>query len=97
MAEGDNDFREVAHCGGKIKFHIRTDESGPRGYSVECSHASPTPAAWFAVYALPQGERLATFGRAAAAAFGGRPRPRESEGAPHPREIDAICVAIAIT
>jgi hypothetical protein len=55
MAEGNDDFREVAHCGGKIEFHISTDESGRRGYSIRISHVSPTPAALFAVYALPEG------------------------------------------
>ena len=49
-----NEFQEIAHCGGKITFHIQT-EGGRPSYSVEFSHSRPTPSAIFAVYALPQG------------------------------------------
>jgi hypothetical protein len=55
MDEEEDDFREVAHCGGKVTFGIDTDENGTRGYSVGYSVNSPKPMALFAVYALPQG------------------------------------------
>lgn len=55
MADGDNDFREVAHCGGKVTFEISTDENGARLYSVGYSLSSGTPAGFFGVYALPEG------------------------------------------
>lgn len=49
-----DEFQEIAHCGGKITFHIHT-EGGKLSYSIEFSHSRPTPAAVFAVYALPEG------------------------------------------
>lgn len=49
MADGDDDFREVAHCGGKVTFEISTDESGVRRYSVGYNLTSVTPAAFFGV------------------------------------------------
>ena len=55
MADGDNDFREVAHCGGKITFEISTNEQGGRHYSVGYSLTSANPAGFFGVYALPEG------------------------------------------
>lgn len=50
-----NEFQEVPPCGGKIKITIKSDPDGRRKYSLELTHNRPTPAAWFAVYALPQG------------------------------------------
>ena len=55
MKDGDDDFREVAHCGGKVTFEISTDDGGVRRYSVGYSLTSVTPAAFLGVYALPQG------------------------------------------
>lgn len=49
------EFEEIAHCGGKVTFVIRTD-GDRRSYSVRVSHDRPTPASWFAVYALHDGQ-----------------------------------------
>jgi hypothetical protein len=54
MSDEFTDFREVAHCGGKVSFEVST-ENGARTYSVGYSGSSPKPMALFAVYALPQG------------------------------------------
>jgi hypothetical protein len=54
MAYGP-EFQEVAHCGGKVIVIVSTDLTGRRGVSFRVEHSSPRPAAWFAVYALPQG------------------------------------------
>ena len=45
------EFEEIAPCGGKVTFGIRTD-GGRKSYGVGVSHDRPTPASWFAVYAL---------------------------------------------
>jgi hypothetical protein len=55
MTAGDDDFREVAHCGGKVTFEIENDEKGQRRYSVGYSIKSCGPAGFFGIYALPQG------------------------------------------
>lgn len=55
MSEDYRDFREVAHCGGKVTFHVKTDENGIRAFSVGYSGSSPNAMSLFAVYALPQG------------------------------------------
>ncbi len=55
MADQHDDFREVAHCGGKVTFEIRTDENGVRAFSVGYSGSSANPMSLFGVYALPQG------------------------------------------
>ncbi len=55
MTEDYGDFREVAHCGGKVTFHVKIDEKGVRAFSVGYSGSSPTPMSLFGVYALPQG------------------------------------------
>ena len=49
------EFEEIGHSGGKITFRIVTDQQGRRGYQVTISGDRPVPAAWIAVYALPQG------------------------------------------
>lgn len=51
----NNTFKEIAHCGGKVTFSIEKDAEGKQFYQVGIRHASPTPAAFFGVYALPQG------------------------------------------
>jgi hypothetical protein len=58
MAYGP-EFQEIAHCGGKFIVTVSTDANGHRGvgFGVKCS--LPHPAAWFAVYALPQGTPVA--------------------------------------
>lgn len=47
------EFREISHCGGKIT--VRRDGS------TEYSSSRPIPAAWFGVYALPQGLPVGVF------------------------------------
>lgn len=54
MAYGP-EFQEIAHCGGKVIVTVVTDANGRRGVSFGVEGSSPHPAAWFAVYALPQG------------------------------------------
>lgn len=49
------EFQEIAHCGGKVIVTVSTDANGRRGVSFGVQHSTPRPAAWFAVYALPQG------------------------------------------
>jgi hypothetical protein len=51
---GQQDFQEIAHCGGRVTFKIRTHE-GQRQYSIRIQHDRPVAAAWFGLYALPQG------------------------------------------
>jgi hypothetical protein len=54
MAYGP-EFQEIAHCGGKVIVTVATDANGQRGVSFGVEGSTPHPAAWFAVYALPQG------------------------------------------
>ena len=49
------ELEEIAHTGGKVKFNIKIDAGGRIAYNVGWTHSSPTPAALFAVYAIPQG------------------------------------------
>jgi len=53
MAHGE--LEEIAHTGGKVTFDVDVDADGRVSYRVGWSHASPTPAGIFAVYAIPQG------------------------------------------
>ena len=55
-----NDFEEIAHCGGKITFRLRTTEQGQRSYQVTYSGDRPVPMSLIAVYALPQGVPVAS-------------------------------------
>ena len=54
------EFQEIGHCGGKITFHVVTDADGHQNYQIGYSHSSPTPAGFFAVYAIPQGVAVDT-------------------------------------
>lgn len=47
------EFKEIAHCGGKVHVTTVTDAEGRRGVSYGVKHSTPRPAAWFAVYTLP--------------------------------------------
>ena len=49
------DFQEIAHCGRKVTFSITTSGDGRRQYQIGIQHSAPVPAAFFAVYAIPQG------------------------------------------
>jgi hypothetical protein len=51
----NEDFREIAHSGGKITFTIKTDADGQRGYQIGVRSARPVPVVMIAVYAIPQG------------------------------------------
>lgn len=49
------ELKEIAHTGGKVKFNVKIDAECRIAYNVEWTHSRPTPAALFAVYAIPQG------------------------------------------
>jgi hypothetical protein len=49
------EFQEIAHCGGKVIVTVVTDANGRRGVRFGIQGESAHPAAWVAVYALPQG------------------------------------------
>lgn len=55
-----SEFQEVGHCGGKFTIDVRTSEDGRRGISFGIRSSRPNPAAWFGVYALPQGIPVGT-------------------------------------
>jgi hypothetical protein len=48
------DFREIAHSGGKIIFDISVDPDGRTQYRVTFTGSRPVPMSTFAIYALPQ-------------------------------------------
>lgn len=54
------EFQEIGHCGGQVTVTVVTDRDGRRGVSFGLQNSSPTPAAWFGVYALPQGIPVGT-------------------------------------
>ncbi len=54
-----NDFKEIAHSGGKITFDIVSDASGRKSYQVTYSGSRPVPMRMFAIYATPDGEPVA--------------------------------------
>lgn len=49
------EFQEIAHCGGKVTISITTSADGHRQYQLGIQHNTLVAAAYFAVYALPQG------------------------------------------
>jgi len=49
------ELEEIAHTGGKVIFNVKIDAEGRISYNVGWTHSRPTPAALFAVYAIPQG------------------------------------------
>lgn len=49
------ELEEIAHSGGKVTFNVRVDAEGRVSYKIGWTHSRPTPAALFAVYAIPQG------------------------------------------
>jgi hypothetical protein len=53
--DGSSEFQEIAHCGGQVTFRVHTDEKGRRTIQFGIRHSRPTAAAWFAMYALPEG------------------------------------------
>jgi hypothetical protein len=50
-----SEFEEIGHAGGKIIFHIETDDKGRSSYQTTFSSSRPVPVVVIAVYALPQG------------------------------------------
>lgn len=51
----NEDFREIAHSGGKITFTITTDSDGQQRYRIGVRSSRPVPVVMIAIYALPQG------------------------------------------
>ena len=49
------DFREVAHCGGQIIIQVRVDQAGRQVYQLTLQGSRPVAAAYFCVYAIPAG------------------------------------------
>jgi hypothetical protein len=49
------EFQEIAHCGGKFMVTVSTDTNGRRAVSLGVEGSFAHPAAWFAVYVLPEG------------------------------------------
>jgi hypothetical protein len=49
------EFREVAHCGGKVTITVKIDATGRQVYQQTWEHCRPNAATLFAVYALPPG------------------------------------------
>jgi len=49
------EFREIAHSGGKVTITIKIDDKLGRLYQTKWEHCRPVAAAIFAVYALPPG------------------------------------------
>jgi hypothetical protein len=60
LVMSQQEFQEIAHSGGQVVIHVKTDEQGKRGYSLSWQHSRPVAAAVFAVYALPQGIAVGT-------------------------------------
>ncbi|MCZ8125316.1 MAG: hypothetical protein O9277_18050 [Magnetospirillum sp.] len=54
------DFREIGHCGGKLQVKVQVGEDGRKAYSIGYSVSSAGPAAFFTIYASPQGIPVAT-------------------------------------
>ena len=54
------DFREIAHSGGKIIFDISADSDGRTQFRVTFTGSRPVPMSMFGVYALPQGIPVGT-------------------------------------
>jgi hypothetical protein len=53
------EFEEIGHSGGKVTFHLTTDESGHRSYQSEFVHCRPARVVLIGVYALAQGVPVA--------------------------------------
>lgn len=55
-----SEFRKIPHCGHEVKFKIKVKD-GAKAYSTRLSHSAPTAAAWYSIYALPNGLVLCAF------------------------------------
>lgn len=60
MSTYGKEFQEIAHCGGQFTIDVSTGEGGRRMVQFGVQHSRPTPAAFFGVYALPQGIPVGT-------------------------------------
>lgn len=60
IPSSQKEFQEIAHCGGQFTIIVKTDENGCRSIQYNISHSRPTPASWFAIYALFQGIPVGT-------------------------------------
>lgn len=56
----NQEFREIAHSGGKIIIKVVTRPDGIRAYSMEFSHCRPVGVAFYAVHILPPGIPVGT-------------------------------------
>lgn len=54
-----NDFKEIAHSGGKVTFNIVSDANGRKSYQITYSGSRPVPMRMFAIYATQDGEPVA--------------------------------------
>lgn len=60
MKKNNNEFQEIAHCGGQFTINVKTNEDGRRGIQFGMRHSRPTPMALFGIYVLPQGIPVGT-------------------------------------
>lgn len=56
----EEDFQEIAHCGGRQIIEVKTTPEGVRQVGGGFQHSRPTPMKAFAIYALHQGIPVAT-------------------------------------
>ena len=54
MEQSGKEFEEIANCGGRVTFDIRTVE-GRRTFQVGFSSSRPVPMSLVGIYALPEG------------------------------------------
>ena len=57
MAE---EFKEIAHSGGKVTFTFKTGADGTHAYQVSYTSSRPVPMVLIGIYALPEGIPLGT-------------------------------------
>lgn len=56
----DSEFREIGHCGGQFTVKTKTTPDGQRSIQFGVTSSRPVPAAWFGIYALPDGIPVGT-------------------------------------
>lgn len=61
MPTSSDEFQEIGHCGGQFTVNIKTAADGSWKIKFGVHHSRPTAAAFFAIYALPQGIPVSTF------------------------------------
>lgn len=60
MSKYGKEFQEIGHCGGQFTANVKTSEDGHRAIQFGIRGSSPNPAAYFAIYVLPQGIPVGT-------------------------------------